>query len=105
MLPFELDGVIGFAQESRYHDLALDEHLIESVGAAAKRGAPLEVRLALLFHDAGKPESAWRGPDGRLHYYSNVREGKKPHEITGARLARKALARLGYEHETVEHVG
>jgi len=49
----------------------------------------------------GKPESSWRGPDGRLHYYSNVREGKKPHEITSARLARKALARLGYEHETV----
>ena len=43
-------------------------------------------------------------PEWRLHYYSNVREGKKPHEITGARLARKALARLGYEHETVEHV-
>lgn len=104
VLPFELDGVIGFAQESRYHDLALDEHLIESVGAAAKRGAPLEVRLALLFHDAGKPESAWRSPDGRLHYYSNVREGKQPHEITSARLARKALVRLGYEHETVEHV-
>ena len=69
LLP-ELEPAIGFEQESRYHALTVDEHTFAVVQAAADARTPLRVRLATLFHDAGKPQVAWRGTDGRLHYYA-----------------------------------
>ena len=72
LLP-EFEPAIGFDQESRYHDLTVDEHTFAVVQAAADAGAPLRVRLAALFHDLGKPLVAWRGSDGRLHYYAQAR--------------------------------
>ena len=87
---------IGFDQESRYHDLPLDEHMFRVVQAAADAGAPLAVRLAALLHDAGKPASSWRGSDGRLHFYAKPERGKRSHEEIGAELASRALARLRY---------
>jgi tRNA nucleotidyltransferase (CCA-adding enzyme) len=95
LLP-ELEPTIGFDQESRYHDLPLDEHVFRVVQAAADAGAPLAVRLAALLHDAGKPESAWRSSDGRIHYYARPEVGKRSHEEIGADLASQALARLRY---------
>jgi tRNA nucleotidyltransferase (CCA-adding enzyme) len=95
LLP-ELAPSLGFDQRSRYHDLPLDEHTFRVVQAAADAGAPLSVRLAALLHDAGKPESAWAGCDGRLHFYANPALGKRAHEEIGAELASQALSRLRY---------
>ncbi len=92
----EIEPALGFDQESRYHDLPLDEHVFRVVQAAADAGAPLAVRLAALLHDLGKPESAWRGPDGRMHFYANAELGKRSHEEIGAELATSALVRLRY---------
>jgi len=103
LLP-ELEPMIGFDQESRYHDLPLDEHVFQTVQAAADADAPLAVRLAALLHDAGKPESAWRGSDGRLHFYPNPDLGKRSHEEVGAELASKALSRLRYPTRLRSHV-
>jgi tRNA nucleotidyltransferase (CCA-adding enzyme) len=89
----EYEAAIGFDQGSRWHALPLDEHLFEAVRA----GPPdLAVRLALLVHDLGKPASAWRGDDGRLHYYANPALGRRCHGEVGAELARRALRRLRY---------
>jgi tRNA nucleotidyltransferase/poly(A) polymerase len=68
LLP-ELAPMLGFDQGSRYHDLTTDEHTFKALETATHVDAPLRVRLALLFHDAGKPASAWVGKDGRKHYY------------------------------------
>jgi tRNA nucleotidyltransferase (CCA-adding enzyme) len=95
LLP-ELEPAIGFDQRSRYHDLPLDEHIFRVVQAAADAGAPLSVRLAALLHDAGKPESAWEGPDGRMHFYANAHRGTRSHEEIGAALASTVLGRLRY---------
>jgi tRNA nucleotidyltransferase (CCA-adding enzyme) len=95
LLP-ELDAAVGFDQRSRYHDLPLDEHVFRVVQAAADAGAPLQVRLAALLHDAGKPESAWEGPDGRMHFYANAERGKRSHEEIGADLVSRVLGRLRY---------
>ena len=95
LLP-ELEPVLGFDQESRYHDLSLDEHTFQVVQAAADAGAPLAVRLAALLHDAGKPASSWRGSDGRPHFYANQELGKQSHEEIGAELASRMLSRLRY---------
>ncbi len=95
LLP-EFERAIGFDQESRYHDLTVDEHTFSVVQAAADAGAPLRVRLATLFHDLGKPHVAWRGTDDRLHYYAKQGYAKKSHEQVSAELADEALQRLRY---------
>jgi tRNA nucleotidyltransferase (CCA-adding enzyme) len=92
----EIAPALGFDQESRYHDLPLDEHVFRVVQAAADAGATLPVRLAALLHDLGKPESAWRGKDKRLHFYPNRQLGKRSHEEIGAELASTMLTRLRY---------
>ena len=95
LLP-EFEDAIGFDQESRYHDLTVDEHTFEVVQAAADEGAPLRVRLAALFHDLGKPSVAWRGNDDRLHYYAKSGVAAHSHEQVSAQLADAALERLRY---------
>jgi tRNA nucleotidyltransferase (CCA-adding enzyme) len=95
LLP-EFAPAIGFDQESRYHDLTVDEHTFEVVQAAADAGAPLRVRLAALFHDLGKPHVAWRGRDERLHYYAKPGRSSRSHEQVSAELAEAALDRLRY---------
>ena len=92
----EYTPAIGYDQASRYHELPLDEHHFQAVQAAADAGAPLAVRLALFVHDLGKPESAWRGDDGLLHYYANEELGKRGHEDVGAEIASAVLGRLRY---------
>jgi tRNA nucleotidyltransferase (CCA-adding enzyme) len=95
LLP-EFEPAIGFDQESRYHDLTVDEHSFAAVQAAADAGAPLRVRLAALLHDLGKPHVAWRGKDGRLHYYAKPGVATQSHEEVGAELAAGAMRRLRY---------
>lgn len=99
----ELAPMIGFDQGSRYHDLTTDEHTFAALETAAHVDAPLRVRWSLLFHDSGKPATAWRGKDGRLHYYKTtadkwwdlVPECDEDHEVVGERIWRAAADRLG----------
>jgi tRNA nucleotidyltransferase (CCA-adding enzyme) len=95
LLP-EFGPAIGFDQESRYHDLTVDEHTFAVVQAAADLAYELPVRLAALFHDLGKPLVAWRGRDGRLHYYVKPGYAERGHDQVGAELATGALLRLRY---------
>ena len=95
LLP-EFEPSIGFEQESRYHGLTVDAHTFAVVQAAADAGASLQVRLAALFHDLGKPHVAWRGSDGRLHYYAKPGYAQRSHEQVGADIASAALTRLRY---------
>jgi tRNA nucleotidyltransferase (CCA-adding enzyme) len=95
LLP-EFERAIGFDQESRYHALTVDEHTFEVVQAAADQNYSLAVRLAALFHDLGKPHVAWRGTDGRLHYYAKHGFSDKSHEQVGCELGQSALSRLRY---------
>jgi len=92
----EFGPAIGFDQESRYHDLTVDEHTFAVVQAAADNGFSLPVRLAALFHDLGKPIVGWRGQDGRLHYYAKPGFAAHGHDQVGADFARDALLRLRY---------
>ncbi len=92
----EFEPAIGFDQESRYHDETVDEHTFAVVQAAADADLNLAVRLAAVFHDLGKPLMAWRGTDGRLHYYAKPGFAARSHEEVGAELAGEALTRLRY---------
>lgn len=108
LLP-ELAPMLGFDQGSRYHDMTTDEHTFKALETAAHVDAPLRVRMALLFHDSGKPEVAWQGKDKRLHYYAmpaSEQEFRRmnlitirpvsleDHEVAGERIWREAAARL-----------
>ena len=103
LLP-EFERAIGFDQESRYHSLTVDEHTFAVVQAAADAGYALPVRLAALFHDLGKPHVAWRGTDGRLHYYAKPGYSDRSHEQVGCELAREALLRLRYPNALRDRV-
>lgn len=108
LLP-ELAPMIGFPG-GPYHSYTVDEHTFMALDAAARMHCSLRVRMALLFHDAGKPETAWIGDDGFIHFYAS---GKVEHHVLGdgefhewesrdhatvsAQLLRKALARLNAE--------
>lgn len=111
----ELAPMIGFDQRSRWHDLSTDEHTFKALETAVHVDAPLRVRWALLFHDSGKPESAWIGKDGRQHYYepsdkvwaevSGPRSVKpQDHEVVGERIWRAAASRLGAEKSLRDEV-
>jgi tRNA nucleotidyltransferase/poly(A) polymerase len=87
----ELEGTFGVDQHSHRHTLPLDEHLFATVGEGARRRAPLEVRLAALWHDVGKPRA---------------REASRPraHAEIGARMTVDALRRLTYDNDVVRRV-
>jgi tRNA nucleotidyltransferase (CCA-adding enzyme) len=103
LLP-EFVPAIGFEQESRYHDLTVDEHTFAVVQAAADNGFSLSVRLAALFHDLGKPLVGWRGRDGRLHYYAKPGFAAQGHDQVGAGLAAGALLRCRYPNALRQRV-
>lgn len=110
LLP-ELEPMIDFDQRSRYHEKTTSQHVFDAVQAAANMHthAPLRVRMALLFHDCGKPVMAWSGSDGIQHYYALSPEkavelgarsaSLKSHEWWGAKLASEALNRLNAPRE------
>jgi putative nucleotidyltransferase with HDIG domain len=103
LLP-EFLPAVGFDQESRYHDLTVDEHTFAVVQAAADRGFSLQVRLAALLHDLGKPHVGWRGRDGRLHYYAKPGTTGRGHDQVGAEIAAGVLRRLRYPNALRDRV-
>jgi tRNA nucleotidyltransferase/poly(A) polymerase len=112
----EIWAMCDFEQGSRYHDMTTDEHTFVALETAARVDAPLRVRWALLFHDAGKPDCAWIGDDGRLHYYrhkdhtseDNIDPGdghiQMDHEEYGEILWREAAARMNVPAKMREDV-
>src|SRR6202043_205043 len=101
LLP-EFVKAVGFDQESRYHELTVDEPTFAVVQFSEDGGMSLRVRLAALFHALGKPHVAWRGSDRRLHFYA--RRGRRDHAEVSAQLADGALRRLRYPNELRESV-
>lgn len=100
----ELKDMLGFEQNSKYHDLTTDEHTFAALEAAAHVEAPLTVRWALLFHDSGKPAAHWVGPDGRSHYYRQKDGQGEDHEVISAYKWASAARRMNVDKETRRHV-
>ena len=55
-----------------------------------------EVRLAVLFHDIGKPRTKSVGEDGCAHFYG--------HQAAGAEMTRRILHRLKFPNAQIEKV-
>jgi len=93
VVPELLEGV-GVTQ-NKHHIYTVWEHNLRALDYAAKDGASLEVRLAALLHDVGKPKSkSGEGVDSTFH----------AHEIIGARMTKKIIERLKFSRETIDKV-
>jgi tRNA nucleotidyltransferase (CCA-adding enzyme) len=92
----ELREGIGCEQKGE-HIYDVYNHLLHALQHAAEKGFSLEVRLAALFHDIGKP--ATRRYDRNKDKYTFF-----GHEVVGARMAKKILERLKFSRETIDLV-
>jgi len=95
MIP-ELEEGIGCAQ-NQAHSFDVFEHLLRSLQHAADKNWPLEVRLAALLHDVGKPATRqWSDEKKDWTFHG--------HDVVSARMAKKILADLRFPKETVDLV-
>lgn len=83
----ELAAMLGHDPQNSHHEFTTDEHTFTALNAAASLECSLAVRLALLFHDSGKPAVEWIGKDGMKHFFqSKDVEGSRDHEVASAEL-------------------
>lgn len=92
----ELEQGIGVKQPQA-HAYDVWTHLIKTVQHAANKGWDLDLRLAALFHDIGKPKTAgFSRETGQPTFYG--------HEVVGSRETRKIMERMRFSRATVEKV-
>ena len=81
--------------QNKHHIYSVWEHNLLALDYATKKDFSLELRLASLLHDVGKPRTK-RG-DGENSTFHG-------HEIVGARMTKKILENLKFPREIVEKV-
>ncbi len=79
------------------HAYDVFEHLIRSLQCAIDKNYTLEVRLAALFHDIGKPKTKEFSEAKRDYTFYN-------HEVVGTKITKEILSDLKFSHETIEKV-
>ena len=89
----ELLPMVGCPQHTPYHKYDVWGHTAAAVEAIPPKP---ELRLAMLFHDAGKPACAFTDEAGIDHFYG--------HSKVSAQLAQTALTRLKWDKATLETV-
>ena len=82
-----------FDQENPYHDRDLWTHLVDTLAAVPPN---VELRLAALLHDIGKPSVKTKGEDGIAHYLG--------HAEAGAAIVEPLLRRLKFSRKTIDEV-
>ena len=81
----EWSATIGFDQKNSHHYLTVDEHIKKVVSLCDE---DLELRIAALLHDIGKPQTFTLDSEGKGHFYN--------HEIESAKIAESILKRMKY---------
>ncbi len=90
----ELERGIGVKQ-NKAHMFNVWEHNLLSLDHAASKNWPLEIRIASLLHDVGKPASRrWSEEKKDWTFYS--------HEIIGAKMTYNILSRLKFSKKDIE---
>jgi putative nucleotidyltransferase with HDIG domain len=90
----EMKEAVGFEQGFHHYDgpyRMVYDHLVASLEKCPSK--KLEVRLAALLHDIGKPRTA--GGKGKATTFYN-------HQYAGARMAREILTRLRFPKATID---
>lgn len=92
----ELEEGIGCAQ-NQAHSFDVFEHLLRALQHAADKEWPLDVRLAALLHDVGKPATRqWSDEKKDWTFYG--------HDVVSAKMAKRILNDLKFPKETIEKV-
>ena len=89
----ELRPMKDCAQHNPHHAYDVWTHTVKALSYAP---ADSVYRLAMLFHDAGKPKAKYTGLDGYDHF--------KYHQIYSAQIAVNCLSRLKSDNETLRRV-
>ena len=93
IIPELLDGV--GCEQGGEHIYDVWNHLLHALQHAADKKWSLEIRLAALFHDIGKPKTKRPGIKKPTFY---------GHEVVGARMARKIMDRLKFPKKEMDLV-
>jgi poly(A) polymerase/tRNA nucleotidyltransferase (CCA-adding enzyme) len=83
--------------QNQAHSFDVFEHNLRTLQHSADKGWPLEVRLAALLHDIGKPAARRWGDEKRDWTFHG-------HEVVGSKMARTILHDLRFPTETIETV-
>lgn len=89
----ELGPMVGFQQHNVHHCYDVYTHTAVAVDHVPP---VLPLRLAMLLHDVGKPETFSLGADGQGHFYGHARRSGE--------LARAILDRLRFPRQTCQQV-
>lgn len=90
----ELEEGVGVTQ-NKEHIYTVWEHNLRSLGHAVEKNFSLEIRMAALLHDVGKPRMKMGEGHGSTFYN---------HETAGAKMALQMLSRLRYPKKFIEKV-
>lgn len=82
-----------FDQRNKNHNKDVFNHIMTVLDNVEPK---LELRLAALFHDIGKPETFTVDENGQGHFYS--------HHKASSRLCREIMTRLKYSNKEIEYV-
>lgn len=88
----EMLSLVGFDQHNRHHIYDAYEHTVRALTASLPE--PL-IRLALMFHDLGKPSTVSTDENGEFHFYG--------HPSVSAGLADSIMKRLRFDNKTREN--
>lgn len=89
----EMVKTIGFNQHNPYHDKDVFEHTLAVLDNTPPN---LNIRLAALFHDIGKPDSFTLDEEGVGHFYG--------HDKLGANMSKEILIRWKSPNELIHKV-
>ncbi len=93
VVPELLEGV-GVGQ-NKHHIYTVYEHNLKALGYAVSKKFPLDLRIASLLHDVGKP---------RTKHGDGIDSTFYGHQVVGERMAVKILDRLRFPKDMVEKV-
>ena len=89
----EFDLCMETPQRHRHHCYDVGEHILHSMLGV---GPDKVLRLGMLFHDIGKPQTLTVDADGTTH--------NKKHPFEGEKITRKVLRRLKFDNDTTDKV-
>ncbi len=89
----EFDLCMETPQRHRHHCYDVGEHILHSMLGVEPDKV---LRLGMLFHDIGKPQTLTVDPDGTTH--------NKRHPLEGEKITRKVMRRLKFDNDTTDKV-
>lgn len=89
----EIVDTYNFDQKNLHHDKDVYNHTLDVIDKVSDN---IEVRMAALFHDSGKPKTFELDENNQGRFFG--------HEKESAKLAEEAMTRLTFSNKEIEHV-